>query len=188
MVEPIVTQGEVTSMNALSSERRRTVPGAVTHCQYQQADSTQTLREGLSEYYRANPNLFSPEELAADQSLGDLGKFFAAHDACHVLFGLDTSLPDETLADTWTLFGTDVEWKEIWSYMRSDGQKQFFAQFFRDVGYWRTIRASLGAIPRALRAIWRARKMTRKWSLHGWRDHLDVPLHELRRRYGIHLV
>lgn len=169
-------------------ERTPTTAGVATHCRYQRADSTQTLREGLSEYYRTNPNLFSPEDLSKDENLGELGRFFAAHDACHVLFGLDTSLPDETLADTWTFFGTDVAWSELWSYMRSDGQKQFFATFMREVGYWKLVTASVGALPRVAKAIWRSRSMTRKWALHRWEDHLDTPLDQLRQSYRIRLV
>lgn len=163
-------------------------PPTATRCHYQQPDSTQTLREGLAEYHAVNPDLFSPEELAKDENLGDLGTFFAAHDACHVLFGLDTSLPDEALADTWTLFGTDAKWRQLLSYFGSDAQKQFFATFLRDVGYWALIKSSLGALPRVARVIWRSRRMTRKWALERWPDHLDVPLCELRRRYGIRLV
>lgn len=164
------------------------VPAAAAHCRYQDPESTQTLREGLAEYYAANPGLFDPEELARNEELGQLGRFFAAHDACHVLFGLSTSLADETLADTWTFFGTNVEWRELWSYFRSDAQKEFFRTFLSEVGYGRMLWNSLGAIPRALRAIWRTRSMTRKWSLHEWSAHLDVPLVQLRRDHGIRLV
>ena len=54
-------------------ERAQTVVGAVTHCRYQQPDSTQTLREGLAEYYATNPDLFSPEELGLLCRLGATG-------------------------------------------------------------------------------------------------------------------
>lgn len=168
--------------------RPHAVMGVHTHCRYQQQDSTQTLAEGLAEYYATNDNLFSPEQLASDPTLGDLGRFFAAHDACHVLFGLDTSLPDESLADTWTFFGTDADWREVLAYLRRDGQKEFFAQFMKDVGYWRLLAYSIGSLPRVAKAIWRSRRMTRKWPLFQWRDHLDVPLHVLREQYGIRLV
>lgn len=160
----------------------------MTRCRYQDPASTQTLREGLAEYRAANPGLFDPEDLAGDESLGQLGPFFAAHDACHVLFGLSTSLVDESLADTWTLWGTDVRLRELWSYLRSDEQKQFFRTFMREVGYGKLLRGSLVAIPRMLRVFWRARGMTRKWALHQWADHLDEPLVQLRREHGIRLV
>ncbi len=162
--------------------------GTKTHCRYQQQDSTLTLREGLAEYHAANPGLFDAETLEHDQGLGGLGKFFAAHDACHVLFGLDTSLGDESLADTWTFFGTDVKWSELWSYFRSDAQKQFFTDFLGEVGYLKLTAGTLRAVPRILRTIWAARKMTQPWPLHGYKDHLDTPLDELRRDFNIRLV
>ncbi|MEM7155448.1 MAG: hypothetical protein AAF799_21540 [Myxococcota bacterium] len=157
-----------------------------TRCRYQDPSSTQTLREGLAEYHAANPDLFDPEEIEA--KLGDLGPFFAAHDACHVLFGLDTSLGDETLADTWTLVGTDAKLSELLSYFRSDAQKQFFKEFIAEIGYWKLFVASLRSVPRVLKAMWMGRKMTRKWVLHEWESKLDVPLHQLRSDYGIRLV
>lgn len=164
------------------------VPAAPTRCRYQDPESTQTLREGLAEYRAANPGLFDPDALERDESLGQLGRFFAAHDACHVLFGLSTSIADESLADTWTLCGTDVRLRELWSYFRSDAQKQFFSTFMREVGYRKLLLGSLGAIPRILRVLWRSRSMTRKWALHQWADHLDEPLVQLRRDHGIRLV
>ncbi|MEM9454263.1 MAG: hypothetical protein AAGF11_08800 [Myxococcota bacterium] len=163
-------------------------PGVAVRCRYQHADSTQTLREGLAEYQAANPNLFDVEQLAQDRSLGDLGMFLAAHDACHVLFGLGTSLPDETLADTWTFVGTDTTWKQLWPYFRSEAQRDFIRRLFRDIGYGRVVASTLSTLPRVAKVMWRSRRMTRKWALYRWPDHLDVPLVELRSRYGIELV
>lgn len=160
----------------------------VTRCRYQDPESTQTLAEGLAEYRAANPELFDPDALTSRGELGELGRFFAAHDACHVLFGLDTSLADETLADTWTFFGTDVKWAELKSYFSSQEQRDFFKEFLSEVGYWKMITASLRALPRVFRAIWRSRSMRRKWALHHWKAHLDEPLADLRRDYGIRLV
>lgn len=157
-----------------------------TRCRYQDPSSTQTLREGLAEYHAANPDLFDADEIEA--KLGALGPFFAAHDSCHVLFGLDTSLGDETLADTWTLFGTDAKFSELLSYFRSDAQKKFFREFLAEIGYWKIITQSIRSIPRALKAIWMSRKMKRKWALHEWETKLDIPLNELRSEYGIRLV
>jgi hypothetical protein len=53
-----------------------------------------TLREGLQEYFAGHSGLLKPD--SADVQTA---KFFHSHDACHVLFGLDTTLRDEGLAD-----------------------------------------------------------------------------------------
>lgn len=161
---------------------------AVPRCRYQDPDTTLTLAEGLAEYRAAHPELFDPTELSAQKELGDLGRFFAAHDACHVLFGLDTSLGDEALADTWTLCATDVKWAELRSYYRNEDQKKFFNNLIRDIGWWAVTRHSIAAIPRVLRALWRSRKMPKRWELHNWAAHLDVPLFQLCAQYNIRLV
>lgn len=157
-------------------------------CRYQQQDCALTLREGLDEYRRANPELIDPDELSSNEHMGELGRFFAAHDACHVLFGLDTSLPDEALADTWTLCGTDARLDELLSYFKSPEHRKVLTDLLREIGWWRVTVQSVATIPRAFRAWWRSRSMTKRWALHEWPDHLDTPLAELRAAYNIRLV
>ncbi len=55
---------------------------------YQDKHSTQTLREGLVEYYTLNPHVTTthPPELA---------KILRAHDVGHVIYGCDTGMYDE---------------------------------------------------------------------------------------------
>jgi hypothetical protein len=47
--------------------------------QYMNSDSTQTLREGLVEYYILNPNVTPPETQPAE-----FGKILYAHDVGHL--------------------------------------------------------------------------------------------------------
>lgn len=62
--------------------------------EYQRQDSELTLRHGLAEYYDRHPGLFRPSQLTEDSA-----RFFRSHDIAHVVFGLDTTLNDEALAD-----------------------------------------------------------------------------------------
>lgn len=57
---------------------------------YMRKDSTQTLREGLEEYYALNPHLTQPETQPPE-----FAKILLAHDAGHVLYGCDTGMYDE---------------------------------------------------------------------------------------------
>lgn len=83
---------------------------------YQDQDSTQTLREGLAEYYAANVGIvMRPDDLPPESVA-----LFRSHDLCHVIFGLDTSLGDETLADTRTLLSCDVGARRYARYLTSD--------------------------------------------------------------------
>ncbi len=55
-----------------SPMRMPVIEGVATHCRYQEPGSTMTLAEGLAEYYATNDNLFKPEQMANDPSIGTL--------------------------------------------------------------------------------------------------------------------
>lgn len=60
------------------------------HPCYMDRNSTQTLREGLAEYYAVNPHVTPPELQPAE-----FGKILLAHDVGHVIYGCDTGMYDE---------------------------------------------------------------------------------------------
>jgi len=73
---------------------------------YQQESCELTLKEGIEEYrkyLRANNRHVLGENCSEDEKLTILG-----HDATHVIFGLDTSLEEESMLDCWVIFGGDV--------------------------------------------------------------------------------
>lgn len=70
---------------------------------YASQASSQTLREGLAEYYEHNPALLDPAQMDPQAA-----RLFRQHDAAHVVFGCDTSLRGEALIDTWTIFGSTI--------------------------------------------------------------------------------
>jgi len=57
---------------------------------YVDRNSTQTLREGLVEYYQLNPHVTDPHTQPSD-----FGKILLAHDVGHVIYGCDTGMFDE---------------------------------------------------------------------------------------------
>jgi len=57
---------------------------------YVNKDSTQTLREGLAEYYALNPHITLP-----DTQPPEFAKILLAHDVGHVIYGCDTGMYDE---------------------------------------------------------------------------------------------
>lgn len=57
---------------------------------YVDKKSTQTLREGLAEYYALNPHVTDPATQPSD-----FGKILRAHDVGHVIYGCDTGMYDE---------------------------------------------------------------------------------------------
>jgi len=57
---------------------------------YKDKHSTQTLQQGLDEYYAVNPNVTNPKELPSE-----FAKILLAHDVSHVTYGCDTGMYDE---------------------------------------------------------------------------------------------
>ena len=148
---------------------------------YQEQDSSQTLREGLAEYYRANPGIVTrPADLPAE-SLA----LFRSHDMCHVIFGLNTSLGDETLADARTLFSCDVGVRRYVRYLATD---QTAKALFKELGYGKALVVTLKSLPRIVRAAVAALGMNKRWPWVPPDAHLDRPLGELRREFGIRVL
>src|SRR5258708_4271304 len=80
---------------------------------------------------------------------------FRSHDICHMIFGLGTTLSDETMADTRTLLSCDVGWKRYALYLRTDAQAK---ALFKELGLLGTALATLRTLPRIVRAIGEARR------------------------------
>lgn len=57
---------------------------------YTNKNSTQTLQEGLEEYYKINSDITNP-----NTQPDDFGKILLAHDVGHIIYGCDTDMYDE---------------------------------------------------------------------------------------------
>ena len=150
-------------------------------CGYQAQDSTQTLAQGLAEYYAVNGARVAPPPSLPPESQA----LFRNHDVCHVIFGLDTTLQDEGMADVRTLLSCDVGWRRYARYMTSDPEAK---AIFKQLGYARAAWTTLIIRPRLLRAIGQAFRMAKKWPWDAPAEHFARPLADLRREYGIRLV
>lgn len=151
-----------------------------TRLAYQVQSSVQTLREGLDEYRAANPHLVDERGASSPQ----IGRFFQAHDRCHVVFGLDTTIREEAMADTWTIFGSDIPLREYASYANSPEVKGILSE----LGWWKGIGQSVTSLPAAVMAWRRARRMTTPWPFWDNETWLDCPLASIRSEHGIELV
>jgi hypothetical protein len=154
---------------------------AKRRCRYQEEDSQQTLAEGLAEYYAVNGERVSPPPSLPPESQA----LFRNHDVCHVIFGLDTTLDDEGMADVRTLLSCDVGWRRYARHMTSDPEAK---AIFKDLGYARAVWATLIILPRMLRAIGEAWRTSKRWPWDAPADYFDRSLADLRRDYGIRLI
>lgn len=146
---------------------------------YQEQDSPQTLAEGVAEYRARYVELIDARGVSPE-----LGDFLDAHDRCHVVFGLDTSLPQEVMADIWTMFGSDVVLSNYVSYLKHPEVNGIL----KEIGYKVWISQTVKAVPAMFRVFRRTRRMHKKWPFRGYEAFADRPLAEIRREFGIEVT
>ncbi len=146
---------------------------------YQEQEAPLSLQAGLEEYRSGFTGLLDESELPSRAA-----RFFRAHDICHVVFGCDTSVPQEAMADTWSVFGTSLGFGTYLDYLRLPQANNIF----RQVGYGRTAWETLRVSPRLVQVMIRARQMTRPWPFWDNNQYLDVPLKKIREEFNIRLV
>lgn len=148
---------------------------------YQHQDCALTLAQGLAEYYAANEGVVTrPDDLPPEST-----SLFKGHDTGHVIFGLSTSLQDETMADTRILLSTDAGFWRYSRYIVADKQVQ---AVFKQVGFGKIVLYTLLTVPRILRAVWEALRMKKRWPWEPPPSFQDRPLAELRREFGIRII
>ena len=148
--------------------------------EYQNQDCDLTLIEGLECYYQSFPE---SKEILRD--CPESGNLLRDHDCTHVIFGLDISIDQEAILDTWVLWGSSFQWKYLLSYAKLPQIKNLQKRLMNELGikgflglYWNTL-----AVKR--KAFFRTRKMKRKWPFKVPEDYLDIKISHLRKLHGI---
>ena len=151
---------------------------------YRYQDCKLTLREGLEEYYTSNP----PKIKEYADKYGD---FLISHDLTHVIFGLGTSIKEESMLDTWTIWGTNITWKKIFEYSFNKELRELTKELVRDIGGWFVVsKAVFNAIPLKLKIIFkRIPKIKKKWPFENVTEEmLSTSIEDLRKEYGIKVL
>jgi hypothetical protein len=110
---------------------------------------------------------------------------FRSHDMCHVIFGLDTTLDDEALADMRTLFSCDVGFRRYAAYLAHDKQAQ---SLFKEIGYLKSAWVTVLAVPRICRAAIEAWRMKKRWPWIPPESFQTRSLADLRQKFGISVI
>lgn len=121
-------------------------------------DSPQTLAEGISEYYAANPGLRKGRAMSPEAQ-----HFFRCHDAAHVIFGCSTSLDDEAIVKIASIFGASEGLRVLRGY-RLHESLQIYKQI-RLGAALTSIARSVVLVPRTVLCCLRQRS---KWP---WADY-----------------
>jgi hypothetical protein len=145
---------------------------------FERQDASQTLAEGLAEYYRANPQLKRGSQLSPAAQ-----EFFGCHDAVHVLFGCSTSLPHEAVVKLSSIFGTTGGLAVLRGYRLHES-----IDIYRRLGIGEILRTFLCAAVIVPRTVVRCLRQRRRWPWDGFQDRLGTPLAALRTEYGIRVA
>ena len=151
---------------------------------FKEQNSDLTLREGIKEY---NEYLVLNGKEVLPQ-LKD-SSIVMDHDATHVIFGLDTTLEEESLLDTWVLWCCSYQLSHLMSYSKQPEIKDLYKKLFKEVGIFKFIQLLFIVFPIKLKIIFKQRKMMiKKWPFQFPEEYLDRRINELREEYGIEIL
>lgn len=150
---------------------------------YQNQNCDLTLQEALKCYYSSFPDT---KEIFEDNK--DSGTLLRDHDCTHVIFGLDISIEQESILDTWVLWGSKWELKYILGYQKLPQIKQLYKDLIKEIGYFGLIKViwKLGGIKR--KVMFRAFKMKKKWPFKMPEEYLSMKVSDLREMHGIEVL
>lgn len=142
---------------------------------YERQDTTQTLAEGVAEYYERNPTLADVRDMSPEAQ-----EFFRCHDVAHVVFGCNTSLPHEATVKLCSVFGTTAGFAVLRGYRLHES-----VDIYRTLGVASIAATVLESVIIVPRTVVRCLRQRKRWPWDGFSDHRDVPLGRLRAEFGI---
>ena len=107
----------------------------------------------------------------------------SSHDASHVVFGCDISLNDELVVKISSIFGTMAGWTVIKGYRLPESTEIYEELQWVDIVH--TAVSSLYLVPIT---IWRCIRMRERWQWDNFDEFLDVPLGQVREKFGIQVT
>jgi len=152
--------------------------------EFQKQDSLQTLEEGLEEFYSINPAFKELLEIDSPNT-----KVFKQHDYTHVLFGMGTSMMEESLLDTYVIWGTKFNWGSIIDFYRDPDYSQFIKSLIGKYGgYWSIFKIYMKLMPIKFKIFRLCKKMTKRWNYHTPENYLNKTLKDIRQEFNIKLL
>ena len=149
---------------------------AVSRHQFESALSTQTLAQGLAEYFAANPSLKRQETLLSTEAR----QFFGSHDIVHVLYGCGTTMPDEAIVKLTSLFGTTGGFQVLRGYANYET-----LDIYTKLPPRSTMLALVMSPYLIVRTLWRCTLQTQRWPWAENQQYMNATLVELRSKFRI---
>ena len=155
----------------------------MTKLSFHNQDCSLTLAEGLDEY-RAYLQANGKKQLIDKPG----SQIIRDHDATHVIFGLDTSLEQESLLDSWVLRGCQWKFKELFAYQKLPEIKELNKYFKKELGYLKLLLVVFKLIPLKRRIGRRVKAMNKKWPFKSPHSLMTQRVCDLREEYGIRIL
>ena len=155
----------------------------MTNLSFQSQNCDITLAEGLEEY-RAYLKTNGKKQLIDKPG----STIIRDHDATHVMFGLDTSIEQESMLDSWVFLGTKWKLKELLAYNKLPELKQLYKDLRHDPGYFKLIMAAIKLLPIKLKIRKRAKQMNKKWPFVSPDSLMNQRVCDLREEFGIRIL
>lgn len=152
---------------------------AVPAHRFESPRSTQTLAEGLEEYFAAHPDLKRENQLAS----GEARRFFRSHDIVHVLYGCGTSMPDEAIVKLASLYGTTGGLQVLRGYVHHET-----LDIYRRLPWPSTLVALFASPYLIVRTMWRCSRQRQRWPWAENEHFMNTPLADLRKSFGIRVA
>ena len=148
--------------------------------EYQRQNCDLTLAEGLQCYYDSFPK---NKEIFVDTEGSET--LLRDHDCTHVIFGLDISLDQEAILDTWVLWGSKFKWSYLLGYNRLPQIKELTKYLFKELGVIGFLRLYWNVVGVKRKVVFRVLKMKKKWPFQVPERYLNMKISDLRKMHGI---
>jgi hypothetical protein len=167
---------------------KKLIATKTTRPRYTDKNSTQTLREGLAEYFAINPNITNPADLPLE-----FAEILLAHDTTHIILGLDTSMYDELKLLPLCFWTSDYKFSDYLSTVSNPeirpAIKIMYDDLIKQHGVLWLYSSIFWVLPRLLPeiiSIWFKTRGDRQYYPFFNYDHLlDVSLFEIRQQFDL---
>ena len=150
---------------------------------FQDSSQDMTLKEGI-ECYR-DYLIQNNRKILVDEAGSTL---IRDHDATHVIFGLDTTLEEESMLDSWVLWGTQYKFSYLNQYRKLPQLKEFNKNLFKELRIGGFFKLLNSVLRNKITVFKRTRKMNKKWPFRVPEEYLEKSILDLRSEYGIDIL
>jgi hypothetical protein len=143
-------------------------------------DSTQTLRQGLEEYYQLNPHITDPSTQPQEFS-----EILKAHDVGHVIYACDTTMRDELKILPMFWWSSECSFTAYLSKKYSPAVDVVYRDMIAEKGEFQLILSIIKSLPFAIIEIipiwFKTRRRKRPLPFLDYHHLLDRSLIDIRR-------